>query len=409
MTKSKNKNSKKAVQVKRKKPSPPAHVSRPQQKPMSIGAQIGDSIQKLGVSLFKRITGMGDYRMPDNMRSIQKNDLISGNTQVPMRFGEKNTFIFEHSEYVTDIFSSSTVGAFSASAFTVNPSNTTLFPWLSALAGNFETYEILGLIAELKSTSSIVSTTPNLGSLIGAYYYDTLDPTPLGKANMLQYEGSVDARITDNVLIGVECAKGSVPLNKLYNGPVPAGADAKMYNHGTFVFATQGVQTASQNVGEFWLHYKIRFYIAKTTLDAPLSLHVAGIGGGTLYPVGVISAITGNITTPNTVGQNPSTLTMTNLIPGQKYVVTHILIGSSTTTATVNAPTITGASLVNLMSSDSIGWQGSYGGTGVTNSWTVAYILCTSSTVTFASGWTTVPSSNKSDLFVSPLGSVITV
>jgi hypothetical protein len=301
----------------------------------SIGAQIGDSIQKWGTSLFNRIIGSGDYKLSSDMATIQRNDLFADAKDQPPAFsGTGHTFLFEHSEYIGEISSSSTVGQFTSQSFTVNPTNNSTFPWLSGVAQNFETYEIDGMIFEFKSTSgsAVSSTNSALGSVMATYVYDTLDPSFINMQQMLQYDGVVNAKSSENFLVGVECARGANVLSTLYNGIPPAGSDPKFYNHGKLHIASEGMQQANQVIGQLWVHYKLRM---KVTKDLDSLLYSAKINSLTSVsasqPFGLTNSISGQllVTTAGT------TYTVSNATIGTTYCVQYILSGTAITAFTV--------------------------------------------------------------------------
>jgi len=211
--------------------------------------------------------GKGDYKLQDNLPSIRKNSLFQNGMNQPPSFAGGATFIFEHSEYITDIVSSSSANTFKTQTFTCNPANATSFPWLSNIATNFESYEIEGMIYRYESTcgNSVASTNTSLGTTMGYFAYDTLDATALSKNVLMQYEGAVDAVTSNSFLIGVECDKSKLVSPRLYVGTPPAGSDAKSYNWGNLVIATSGLQGTSVTVGELYVHYRIKILHCKTT------------------------------------------------------------------------------------------------------------------------------------------------
>lgn len=369
----------------------------------SIGAQIGDGLQKWGTSIFNKIIGNGDYTMSSDMASIKRNDLFADSRNQPPSFaGSDHSFLFEHSEYITDITSSATIGAFTTQSFTVNPSNSVTFPWLSGLAQNFESYEIEGMIFRFESTSgtAVSNTNSQLGSVMASFVYDAQDPAFINKSQMLQYDGVVDARSSENFLVGVECAKGANVISTLYNGSPPTGADAKFYNFGKLHIASQGMQAASQVIGELWVHYKIRMKITKDVNNDLQSMHIAaGSGVTSAAQFGDTTRVTtGNLT--NSVSGN--VVTLTNCTPGTIYLYRY---GTKSNTMTVFSHIVgldSGqATLYNLFNQ---GTESSESSPDPTNSvMSVAFKAITSKVVITASGTLTATSISSSDLTITPL------
>jgi hypothetical protein len=330
----KNKNTKQQrKQPKQQRRAAPRRRTQVRVRPYpSIGARIGDGLQKLGTSVINRIIGSGDYKMPDNMATIQKNCLFQDSNNQPPTFSSTgSSFVFEHSEYMGDIVSSSSAGGFKAQSFTVNPANNATFPWLSGLANNFETYEIEGMVFRFVSTSGIATgaTNTQIGSVMGAFYYDTLDALPTTKSTLLQYEGCVDARTSENFLIGVECKRPANVLSNLYIGLPPTGSDPKTYNFGQLIVASNGLQSTNQTIGEIWCHYRIRCRITKQALDVDSSGHLQ-VGNNLVLnttPFGIQSSqnINSGDVAMTVSGTN---ITFTGLEPGAKYLCSITYIGT---------------------------------------------------------------------------------
>lgn len=88
-------------------------------------------------------------------------------------FSKKATLI-THREYIGDIISSPTAGAFSFNTYSINPGYVGTFPWLSNIAQNFESYKMHGLVFEYKTMSvdALNSVNTALGQVILSVQYD---------------------------------------------------------------------------------------------------------------------------------------------------------------------------------------------------------------------------------------------
>jgi hypothetical protein len=380
MTKRKNQGTKKSKAAKpkqRKQKEKIVYI----EKPMSIGARIGDGLQKLGTSLFTKFMGTGDYTCNDMCYNVKSNALIKGSEAKAVKMSsDKSTFVFEHSEYIGDVISSSTVGAFSQNSYPVNPSNTTTFPWLSQMGDSFESYEIEGMIFRFVSTSgeSVASTNTAIGSIMGTFQYDTLDIPFISKAQLLQYDDTVDCRTSENFICGVECDKSRLPTfsNKLFTGAVPAGADAKLYNFGNFVIASQGVQAASVTLGELWVSYRIKMHITKAAYNIQGSLHL--VNPGILnYSNPYVSYIanspvkwSGSLQLTILSG---GIVQVSQLVVGAKYLVTWGTTSSTTVTWTNSAVPVTGLSAFNYFNVDTASYIQGGNTTTLTNVIVLAY------------------------------------
>jgi hypothetical protein len=332
--------------------------------------------------------------MPDSTANLKTNCLFqNGNNQPPTFSNGKSSFIFEHSEYITDIVTSSTIGAFKSETYVINPANSASFPLLANMATNFESYEILGMVYRYESTSgmAISGTNASIGTVMGYVAYDTLDNALISKAQLLQYEGSVDARMDKNFLVGVECDPAQLVMPKLYVGSPPVGADPKTYNHGNFVIATQGSQAASVTVGELYCHYKIRFhYIKQQSIASSLHLYQSAVPNSTVFVVSptVISGALSAIPTLST------SLAVSNLCVGTQY--TYTMLAHNASAITLGSPTfsVSGATLVAKSRGSTSTYI--YVGSGTNDVTLTAYFVANLPTVTFtvSPGWTYTGNAN---------------
>lgn len=347
MTKNKQKrNNNKQKSQKKKKPRKQKQPRKEQSIGSQLGALVGNGIQQFGTSVFNRIMGKGDYVLPDDMGTLTKNSLFQKSpSNTSATFGtQKSGFIFEHTEYITDIISSSVAGQFQAQTFIVNPANSTTFPWLSNMASNFEMYQVDGMIFRFESTSgnAISGTNSSLGTVMGYFAYDTLDQTLLSKSSILQYEGSVDAKSSESFLLGVECDETKLVAPRLYVGPPPTGSDAKTYNWGNLIIASSGLQSSSQNIGELWCHYRIKFFITKQ-MSAAASNHSYSTSVSSINSFGTSITQSGTVTATVT----PSSITFTNVNVGTNYLWTYWVNAATSVTAPVTTINLTGGNFVN--------------------------------------------------------------
>lgn len=215
------------------------------------GATIGNSIGN-GINT---ILGMGSY-------GIKMNSLwASDSSQVPAMHSANETIRVTHREYIGDIITSSTAGAFKLDSFFLNPGLEQSFPWLAPIARSFTEYQVLGFAAEFKSNSSDAMTSTNtaLGSVVMNALYNNKDAVVDNKQDMLNSMWAVQTKPSQNCILPIECDPSQNPFGVLYvrAGPIPASDNINMYDLATIQVATQGLQGTSVNVGELWFTYDI--------------------------------------------------------------------------------------------------------------------------------------------------------
>jgi hypothetical protein len=215
-------------------------------------------VEKKASDFFRKLTGFGDYK-------VQSNTLVNGND--PPAFGTMGRgTIVRHREYIQDI---KTPGdAFTVTTLPINAGLPSTFPWLSAIAQNYEQYCIRGMVFEYKSMSSdaLNSTNTALGNVILATQYNSVAPVFSSKAQMENHEFCTAVRTSASVMHPIECARGETPISCLYTrgGDAPAGSDLRLYDLGKFSIATIGQQAAA-TIGELWVTYEIE--LLKPQLD----------------------------------------------------------------------------------------------------------------------------------------------
>lgn len=222
-----------------------------------LGSKAGEILGGGAQSLITgMVSGLGDY-------SIRKNAFLSGRLPEIVNHPTGGGTIIRFQEYLTDIISSATAGAFTIQNFIINAANTRTFPFLSQIAANYEQYEVEGLLFEFRSTSGNALTSANtaLGSVMMATQYDTYDIPFASKLDMLNYEYATSTKPAESCVHMIECAPSQTPVNQLYclyNQNVPANADARLYNLGRFSIASTGLQGTEVNMGELHITYQVR-------------------------------------------------------------------------------------------------------------------------------------------------------
>lgn len=213
-----------------------------------------------------RIFGSGDYKtgVPPKVNSLFKGSAPSA---AALTFGE-NSFRIRHREFLGDVITSSTTGAFDTQNYSFNPGVAATFPWLSQIAAAFQTYRFHGAVVEFrtKSADALNSTNTALGSVVLAadYNANTFSQPFLNKQEMLNYMGSVDCKPSENALMGIECDPDRIPIAQLYirnGGALAANQDVRMNDLCSFAASTVGFQAASVNIGELYVVYDVEFYM----------------------------------------------------------------------------------------------------------------------------------------------------
>jgi hypothetical protein len=231
-----------------------------------------------GVGSVLRAFGLGDYEVKKNTLLNPGQLELKGSQSVPRITNSPGGEVVRvrKEEYIGDLYTGTgSPTAFTLDTFDLNPANPALFPWLSVIANNFEEYEFKGLIVTLKTMASDVSTAQSLGTMFGATQYDIDDPPFTNKQELLNYYFANSVKISDTVLIPVECDRKQNVLQHLYvptGNIIPDGADSKFYNLGILSLGTYGCPGANSPVAEVWISYEVDFYKPKLALGGELGL-----------------------------------------------------------------------------------------------------------------------------------------
>lgn len=221
-----------------------------------VGGLFGmPGLGKAAGSALSNIFGLGSYE-------IKHNIFMEGRLPQMMNVPSGGGTVIRFQEYLGDIITSATPGAFDMHSWIINAANRDSFPFMAQIAANYEQYQIEGLVYEFRSTSAdaLNSTNTALGSVLLATQYDVADALFQSKAEMLNYEYSNSVKPSENCMHMIECAPSQSVLPILYtlDGSAPSGTDQRLYHLGRFNVATIGFQAASVRIGEIHCTYQIR-------------------------------------------------------------------------------------------------------------------------------------------------------
>lgn len=156
-------------------------------------------------------------------------------------------------EYVGDIIGST--AAFSLqTTYSVNPGVSSSFPWLSAIANNYDMYRFTRLaICYMNKTGS-----DNKGEVNIVFDPDPTDQPPANDLEALNYQ----TRITTNPWMNAKVEVPRADLNRLPKFMVRSSgvaSDVTTFDVGQ-LHVICGGNTAAVKIGQLWLEYEIEFF-----------------------------------------------------------------------------------------------------------------------------------------------------
>lgn len=239
-----------------------------------LGADIGN----VGHRMFKQVTGMGDY-------TVKNNTVYTGNTPL---FGDgKASVRIQHKEYLFAVNSST---SFAVQGFNINPGLSGLFPWLSAVAKQYQEYKIHGLLFHFvsRSADSLNSTNTALGSIMMGVDYNVLASAPTSKQELLNLEFSGVSKPSEDLITPLECdPKQSFYNNLFIRAPfAPIDGDLRLSDFAKLYICTDGSQAVSQ-IGDMYVTYDISLYKTKMSKLGGLTDHFEFTNASTTYYFGI--------------------------------------------------------------------------------------------------------------------------
>ncbi len=273
-----------------------------------------------------------------------------------------------HREYVAEVASVSGA-ALTLASFNINPGLALMFPWLSSIARNFESYVFRGLKFQYRTMCATSST----GKALLNVDWDASDSAPVSKQQFLQERTKADDAVWQNIDLVCDLQDLlKLPQRYIRVGTV-SSTDIKLYDVGVL-----NVATASSNLtgtaGELWVEYDLEL-ITPNVAPPPLSAKVVGATAITN------AAIFG--TAPVITGSAPVTVTNSTITFNQagEFIVELDLTGTTLILPTSGTSTATVVALTNEINSAA---------TQSLSSWTVQAKLPGQALILVATGSATV-------------------
>jgi hypothetical protein len=313
-----------------------------------VGTTIGGLAGLASGAAYGLVTGHGDY-------DIKENNMSNPGQQIPSfdKNGRHCTRI-RHREYVTDITGSTS--SFSNTTYAINPANSTLFPWNSSIASQFEEYSLEGMIFELKTISgtSVGSTNTSLGYMAMGCEYNASLPAFTSKLQLENAEFSVSGPPSSNIMLAIECKRSETAVGELYtnSGGIPTGQDARLYNHGILNVAV-GNQQAANVIAELWVSYDICLYKPKFGYSGNMinSSHtISTVGITTSNYFGTSQTIRPNSVNAPILG--PNTITFPDNMPLGSYSIMYYVVGSANNPVVYPNVSYTNCSALSIFKND---------------------------------------------------------
>lgn len=253
---------------------------------------------------------------------------------------------FRHREFVTSV---SGATSFTSSVSSINPGLVAMFPWLSRMANNFESY----LFHDLKFHFRTKKGSSTAGDVMLAVDFDAADGAPASEQDVTSFKGYRTAAVWENFCISYSSPTELQKSKQYYvRQTTVSGTDIKTYDVGNLVIAVDACADTT-SIGRILVEYDIELFTPQmqNPLLNPISERVNS--GGTVSK----SAIFGDAATyEGNALATASGSTLTFAQPGE-YSVVLKKVGTGITTVTLGG-TATSANIQQV--TDAAGTSGLY-------------------------------------------------
>jgi len=223
---------------------------------------------------------------------------VAYNTQVvnskPLFLPADGGVRIRHREYVGDVGTSSSGWAL-VNTLAINPGLSGVFPWLSLMAQNFESYELhaLAFVYQASAPTSLA------GTLYMAYDYDPADAPPSDKASMMSNMSAVAGSLWASNRVALDCKAARGLLGKFTrNTGIPTGTDIKTNDAANLNIAVEGVVMSSP--GNIYVEYDVTLKIPQIPTNFAAGISQRITYGGT---TGISLANDGYVGAPILISQ----------------------------------------------------------------------------------------------------------
>nr|WPR18156.1 MAG: capsid protein [Chemarfal virus 149] len=297
----------------------------------TLGSLVGQGeLGSIAGSTLAKMFGHGDYTVKTNTLM----NSLSGPTLPKFSSNNRGTRIVER-EFLGDVFSGPVLASgsttFDRKSYSLNPTDSSTFPWLSKIANQFDQWEPHGIVFEFVSTSSEYNgLAQSLGAVVMATDYDPYDPAFAEKVEMENSDYACSTKPSCNLIHGIECDPTERPTKILYTQSSNPSMPLTSITLGNFQIATQGLSNTGVTLGELWVSYDITFYKKQLTEEAVTLPFIAY----SFQPTASVGWLTGTYIT----GPTSKTITVTVVVgTGSRINFNNTQVGSHYEVVLINA------------------------------------------------------------------------
>ncbi len=172
--------------------------------------------------------------------------------------------VISHTEMIGTLVTSSSASSYACYSFVANPGKSSMFPWLSTIAVNYEKYKFRKLAVALVSNQS----TSTVGKLGVGFDYDSTDDMPADRVEFFALTHHVESSIWDSV--GLQVPVDNLP--RFTN--THTTTDSKLIDAGQILLMADQVVATSTAVADIIVSYEVELINAQQALYSTGSCYV---------------------------------------------------------------------------------------------------------------------------------------
>lgn len=303
-----------------------------------IGSSIGGSLG----GMLGKFMGFGDYKFRRNTLLGIGGKATMGGPPLMNSSPTGSGVIINHREYIGDLVAST---KFKSVTYDVNAGDNTTFPWLSTVAAQFETYEMLGcaFFYESHSANALNSVNTALGKVMMSSLMNSATPDFTNQREMMNTAMFSSGKPSEHLVHPIECAPGANVLDTRYvrvGSKAALGVqDIQFYDLCKVQLATIGQQAA--DVGQ--PGYTVPILLGSVFISYNVLLKDPVLGAEKVVPYAQYQC-SGDFDAPDTpLGNTPATKIFDNIgitlgedyinfpvaLSGQQFIVSTYWVGTS--------------------------------------------------------------------------------
>jgi hypothetical protein len=332
--------------------------------PAPFAATLGNIGGKVGTALRNIVVGHGDYL------SLPSQHVTTNSFMLDKRVGSNPRFAGDGSRRIQHVESLGLITSGPASTFTINTSgsfnpSSPSYPWLTQQGAAYLEFQLLGMLVIWKPM--ITPGSALTGSIAITCTPNTNTPAPTTQIQFENLNGAVMERIDHAVIYPVECAPGTMAMQRYYTRQFGATQTNDVLYPVTWYVGTNTSLSTGTILGELFIAYDVLLETPALTAQSRNGYaHIYGTTGSSSNPYGSITTTLAAMGTLSSIRVSGNSLLVDGLLPGDGVFLAIRFQGSSTTLV---APTITttNGTLINVLNNRGANWTLSPAGGSTVN------------------------------------------